>query len=704
MERLAKIKLNPLIIIFILTVVSFWILTKGFIILPSNIEWLMEGETDSATYWIGWEFFRHTPLLQWPIGANPYYGLDISSSVVFSDSLPLFAFLFKLLNPILPKTFQYFGLWIFLCFFLQLFFAWKILLQLTRDQYFSVLCSLFFVFAPLFLNPLHGHYGLLGHWVLLAGLYFYFRKDFIGYGWLGLLGATVLIHGYLFVMVAALWLTDLTQVYFKKQLTKKKLVLHFVLVIIGVLLIMWAAGYFMVGKGSEAQGFGTFRLNLASLFIPQESKWSILIPSHKYISFAYLGTGFTGLCFISICLLVKNSGISINKSVFLPLLVLSLLLTVYAISTQVMIGSYELFSYTPPAFLKKIIKTFRVSYRLFWPVYYLIYFGVFYILYKYLKKNIAIICCALFLVTQGVDSANAITFFNQKFTHWAKWDSPMQAGLWEEMAQKYKKINYVIPGNQPPFWAGLTYFAATHKIPINIAYYARIKSKKLNKSRQKLLMDVLRGDLNSDTLYVFNDERLWRVVAAKAGKDDVIGELDGFKIIAPKLKACANCNVNSIKTYQDNQSDFDYNMQPLSFSHGGKGLQYVLFGIKKMETWGAWTTGERTALLLKLPEKEDKALELLITGRSYLARKKPPHQLVKVFVNGLQAGTLVYHISDAWKTKSIHIPKDNVMPDGYLLIEFEADNPVSPAEQGLGDDGRLLGFGLTSLSVIEQKL
>ena len=55
---------------------------------PSEISWLRSN--DFLQSYLGWEFFRES---QWenPIGLNPRYGYDISSSIVYSDSIPLFA-------------------------------------------------------------------------------------------------------------------------------------------------------------------------------------------------------------------------------------------------------------------------------------------------------------------------------------------------------------------------------------------------------------------------------------------------------------------------------------------------------------------------------------------------------------------------------------------------------------------------------------
>ncbi|MBT5956832.1 MAG: hypothetical protein HOG97_08760, partial [Candidatus Marinimicrobia bacterium] len=183
-------------------VIAFVAITGGSIIWPQHISWLMWG--DPATHHLGWAFFRHTPLLQFPLGANPNYGMAIGSSIVYTDSIPLFALLFKPFNSVLPETFQYTGLWILCSFMLQSFFAYKLLSLYTENRVLKLLGCVFFVLAPTSLWRLHVHYTLVCHWPLLAGIYLYLVNRFSIKQWLALLCITVLIHGYLFIMVAAI--------------------------------------------------------------------------------------------------------------------------------------------------------------------------------------------------------------------------------------------------------------------------------------------------------------------------------------------------------------------------------------------------------------------------------------------------------------------------------------------------------------------
>lgn len=116
---------------------------------------------------LGWMFFRNAPVLQQPYGANWQYGMDISSSVFYSDPVTLVALLLKPFKSLLPARFQYFGIWILICYLLQSLFAWKLLDRLTDRVWHKFFATLFFVLAPPFVWRLQFHFQLGSHWLLL---------------------------------------------------------------------------------------------------------------------------------------------------------------------------------------------------------------------------------------------------------------------------------------------------------------------------------------------------------------------------------------------------------------------------------------------------------------------------------------------------------------------------------------------------------
>ena len=136
-----------------------------------NTQWLHTGN-DSASHQLGWHFFKND-IWRFPLGSNPNYGGELGSSIVYTDSIPILAFIFKLFKSFIPGSFQYYSFWYFLCFYLQLFFSFKILKSFTHSDLYSFVGSLFFLIAPILIFRLNiGHSTFIGHWILLFTLYF----------------------------------------------------------------------------------------------------------------------------------------------------------------------------------------------------------------------------------------------------------------------------------------------------------------------------------------------------------------------------------------------------------------------------------------------------------------------------------------------------------------------------------------------------
>ena len=135
---------------FVFLVISFvcLVVVLGFEnISLQNTKWLHKGEP--AFHQTGWYFFS-SDIWRFPIGSNPNFGYGISNSIVFSDSIPILALIFKLLKPILPENIQYFSIWYFLCFYFQLFFSFQILKKFTESISFSFIGSIFFFISSYF--------------------------------------------------------------------------------------------------------------------------------------------------------------------------------------------------------------------------------------------------------------------------------------------------------------------------------------------------------------------------------------------------------------------------------------------------------------------------------------------------------------------------------------------------------------------------
>lgn len=686
---------------------AFILVTDISIINPKNTNWLMKG--DPATHFFGWQFYRTAPLFQWPFGANPNYGMDISSSIVFTDSIPLLAFLFKPISSYLPAVFQYIGLWVLICFILQAYFSHKVLSKFTLDTLLPILGSAFFAIAPFLLWRLHGHYALFGQWVLLAAIYLYLQDKYSTIFWIILLCVTSLIHPYLLVMVLAVWSTDMAQRLLIKEIRFLKLVGSFITGITFTALIMWFAGYFMINNGVEVEGFGFYRMNLLSLIDPDDM-WSRLLRDQKgapgdYEGFNFWGVGIIGLCIISIYELIKNKKISLPMRVW-PLFVFGFLMFLYAISNQIGIGSLELFSYKLPSFTKIITGMFRVSGRFFWPVSYLIYFAIFYVLFRKVDRRIAIFLCTFLLFVQVLDSQKAFTIFNQKFSKTNLYSSPLKSTEWDKIGKDYKELIIVLPRNTPNKWIELSEYAIAHKMAINAGYFARIDVNKLQQSRTTLVSTIIKNNLSNDALYFFEDEILWNIATIQLNKYDFAGIKDGFKFIAPNFKNNSyygNLKLESIEFQSPNKINaLKLNLnEKYYFTISGLNSKYLYDGWSGAESWGTWSEGESSLLIFKLSAIPSNDLNLLIEGHAFITDKHPIQE-IDVYVNNKYLSTLKYTLTDNAGIRTIRVPKKIIDNNPHVIIRFDYKNSKSPAELGMSGDGRRLGLGLISIKIIKE--
>lgn len=652
---------------------AFLAITHGAILDPRATGWLLS-HPDTATTFLGWQFFRQAPLLQFPFGANPAYGLEIATSVVFSDSIPLAAFLFKPLSGVLPAQFQYFGLWLALSFVLQAALAYRLLLRFCQDRTLAVIGSAFFVLAPAFLFRLGGHYSLCGQWVLLAGLCLYFAPRFSPWAWTALLATSALIHFYLLVMVGMIWAAgDLWQRRWRNEITARRAATHFVVGAAVTLIVLWFAGYFMIGSAASAMpGFGTYRLNLLALIDP-DAAWSRLLPDQPggpgdFEGFSYLGTGMLLLAPLAAYrLLAKRSATALERSSLVPLVFVSSVLTLIALSNRVALGNVELFAYEVPEVLQPFADVLRGSGRMFWPVFYLLYLAILVAVFRGFRRRVAIGACVIALTVQVVDGARALNGYHDRLARAPAWVSPLKSPLWTEIATRYRRVIYVLPRNAFDAFLPWAAFAADHGMAINFGYFARIDAEKLTAARNDLERAILANQLQRDNLYVFESQALWNMASAQKRPADVVGVLDGFRIIAPNLSECTACALADVKREESPGYALG---ERISFAAGAASRPYALLGWALPEDWGMWSQAATASVVIKLGRAPARDLLLTIEGRAFV---DPTHraQQVEVSVNGVRLDTLTFASPRAPESRTLRVPQAALAGSkGLVMIRF----------------------------------
>jgi len=139
---------------------------------PANVSWL---QGDPAGTYIATSMFRQNTRLYWPLSFTPNLGYPLGETVAIVDANPVLAILFWPFSGILPKDFQYFGVYALLSLVLQAFVAMLLIRSFIGDKkrIAVVLGAALFLLSPPMILRSSGHFSLASHWLILLGLLFY---------------------------------------------------------------------------------------------------------------------------------------------------------------------------------------------------------------------------------------------------------------------------------------------------------------------------------------------------------------------------------------------------------------------------------------------------------------------------------------------------------------------------------------------------
>jgi hypothetical protein len=694
----------------------FFLVTGGTIIVPTNIAWLQHG--DLAQDYVGWEFFRKSA---WslPIGLNPNYGLEIGTSILFSDSLPLFAFLFKLASRWLPNPFQYDGLWVFSCFLLQAWFAWKIVRSMSEDILACISAVGLFLFAPPLLMRVCCHIPLVGQWVILASLYLYFVEPKRGkhIWWPSLIFVTILVHPYLLVMVLGLWVADLWKRLLIGKGGMRGLAREIVFVSALGVLGLWTVGYFQFGEAGSSGSFGLFRMNLLSPIDPGfeealgwHSDWSYLLKDlpggpGDYEGFNYLGLGLLIGIVLGLAVVIHRfPGIG-EKRKWIPLLIILLGFTLFSLSNNIGIGAKEI-SFSAPAWVLEYAGVFRASGRMFWPVFYAICCAVIWILIRGYRGRWAATILSAMVLIQVVDTSAGWRpirhFLSRKVG--STWDTPLKSDFWRLAGSSYKKVRRLMPGNIKKDWEVFAHYAATHNMATDSVYFARVNSDEVNRAIERARVDIATGNFAGDSLYIL-DEAVVRQVLLSPDTGSVrnssalVAKVDGFYVLAPgwKESKVGTAAVKGLKL--DDLFAHPATNGVLSMGRGGNGLRYLVTGWSQPEESGTWSDGREAELLV--PVQAQRGDDVVLTFHASGLFGKGGTQVVEVWINRLKTGAITFDERHPNGRYSFAVPKA-ALKEGdtqNLQVLLRIQSPVKPKDLGINNDIRDLGIHLAALEV-----
>lgn len=667
----------------VIAVVFFLTITSWKLLDPTNIGWLTHG--DPAQHYLGWLFFRNS---EWgfPFGANPSFGLELSNSISYSDSIPFLAFIFKPFTAFLPSVFQYFGYWILICFIFQAIFSWRLAGIFYNKFYFKLCFSVFCVIAPPFLYRLHGHTSLLSQFLIIFSLVAYFEQDrrakFIY--WMFIIPFCSLVHAYILAMVLAIWLASLADGRIKHQIPFSSIGLELICVIVVTAVLMWQSGYFMVSSGADASGYGFYHTNLLSLF--DSDGWSYVFkdfPSGDgdYEGFNYLGSGSI-LLLIGVLPLALKLPYAVRKAfnTYPALSTVMLGFTLFAITNTIGIATYNVQIGIPDA-LHKLTGIFRASGRMFWPVYYVLMLCLFLAVVKFWKAGARWWLLGAMCI-QVLDTSAGWTF-SEKFKQQATnvWATPMQSEFWNEAARRYNDVKQFFPLNNSPNWKVLSYYAALNEMGTDAVYLARVDAKALQQATADAHEALQTGRYDHDTLYILDRESaLMAVSTLRTG--DMLATVDGFTVLAPDCPECAEqFGLSPPALYGPTVLD-----EEIALSRGND-ERYLRSGWCQPEDWGVWSCSTHAALMFEedLPEHFKLVLRAQAFGPSVDKE--------------ITATTTKGEISFKAGASLGIIELDLMGGPGVKRIEFDIPSATSPKELGINGDERQLGLGMSSFII-----
>lgn len=702
--------------------IAFFIIAGPQFLSPTNVAWLVGG--DPLQHYLGWAFYRNSPWT-WPLGLNPLYGMEFSNSIVFTDSIPLLAIPFKAISHLLPYPFQYFGIWVLLCFVLQSFFAFRLIGLITNSAAIQCLGSILFLFSPPLIFRLSLHESLMGHFIILAALYLNIKpspqsieakKSYLhSLGWIILLSIAILTHFYLAVMVLALWLADVcNRIFIKKSISFKEVLFENALLISIAGFVAWQAGYFAIeGASGATRGFGDFRTNLLALFNSRSwSYWLRPIPLRDAVEaatgegFQYLGAGSLLLLLGAIFAVIKGRfnfaqslGMAWRSFPFLigALVVLALI----SFSNHIGFGPWNL-RVPLPEFVTGLLSIVRSSARLFWPVYYTILLVILYVLIKSYSVRNVLILLGIAATIQMVDTSAGWLPIREKVSLSTsdQFKTVLQNPFWKNAGKHYKNI---VTSDYYGTWEDFGVYASQNKMGTSITHLARVDGYKASQFFQSINKQLYETSLDQSNLYILRD---WKSAGDKASytrikynpNTDLLARINGFNVLAPGWKTCNACpQLQSDLELTQLSPKLNVN-QLVEFTKKGDGrAQFMLNGWGYTEDWGTWSIEPSASIVLPVPDGNPS--KLLIKANAFLTPKHPTQE-IEVVINGVRLSNRFVLNKQQDNLLEVMLPNGMNNAEDPLTVEFRSLNAISPKTAGLSADDRNLGIGLVSIQFV----
>ena len=500
----------------------------------SYTDWLFASEQDLYQHYIGWCHYRNTPW-QFPIGMIDSLAKPLSVSIIWTDSIPLFALFFKLFSPFLPIEFQYFGFFGLFSFSMQGGFSALLIGRLTHRKSLGLLGALLCILSFPMLQRMFYHTALGSQWLIFLSLYVWLeRRRWKGIGkicliWAGIGALTVSLHSYFLPMTGILMMGMAIHLYLEERDKKRSLGI-ISSYIGGAAAGLWTWGAFEGSSSQVGEGLGTFSSNL-NTFYNSQGHSSLLKGLPLYFDwqeegFGYLGLG--GLFLVGIMALfplrrvvlvykgqaypsltgkgmLKECKKAVKRHPFRLLLFLaSFILFCYAVSPIVTWNEIEIIHVPLPSFVERMLNIFRSSGRLIWLPMYMIILTSIVFLHRRLRGRESFFLLLLAVLLQWIDIRE---YAMEKGEYFAKREHKYQI-MWQKTLidndeQRYKGFQFMYTDND--ILLPTAYYAYLKDMWVSNYYFARSYEEEVERRIEQCQKELLEGEVSGDVLYVFQE-------------------------------------------------------------------------------------------------------------------------------------------------------------------------------------------------------
>lgn len=485
-------RININIVAALLGGIAFVLIYGVKILNPLYTDWLLTGG-DPSQHYLGWEFFRRSDWY-FPLGLTDQLAYPLKTSVIYTDSIPIFAVFFKLFRSILPQQFQYFGIWGLLCFVLQGYYAAKILGERSSSKTVILAGSIFFIVSPIMVFRMYYHTALAAHWLILLAIYFHSKhekeyrdifKPVMQWGILGILIGS--IHLYFVPMCGAILLGYILCSIWKERKIRIRFFYPGISFSVGLFLTVYLLGGFSSGADTGTNNLGLFSFNLNAFLNPMSystllkntSLWDWpFYTQGQYEGFSYLGMGIILLCACGIVLMIRNIFRRRKPSVYQIMTVLmSVGLIVMAASPTITWNDKLLLQLPYSSTLYKYWGIFGSCGRMAWPVvYFLMIFGITSIgNMKWKRKEISNVIIILACLVQVIDLSGQLYKRHENYSKKVVYQSPLAGTVWDDIIStgEYKHVVWVTHNVDHDDVIQVAVYAMRNDMTMGNFYFAR---------------------------------------------------------------------------------------------------------------------------------------------------------------------------------------------------------------------------------------